>query len=146
MTSKQSKEQRRLERLAHGINRKARAVGAVGTIFAADLARIELDHKTCRYCGVGLEIGQGSFDHIISFDKGGANKFHNIARCCMSCQRSKFTKSEQEFAEYSVLELVCPIDGKRFRPRHGDWRKGLGRYCSRSCSAKARWGRAAVQP
>lgn len=140
----QGPEQRRLIRLAHSMNRKARRVGAIGTVVAEDLARIELATKTCRYCRVGLEVGQGSFDHIIPFDKGGANAYHNIARCCMTCQRSKFTKTEEEHAEYAALVKICPIDGKEFRPRHGDWRKGLGRYCSRSCSAKARWGRAAA--
>lgn len=141
----QGKEQRRLIRLAASMNKKARQVGATGTIVAADLARLELRFKTCRYCRVGLEVGQGSFDHIVAFAQGGANEYHNLARCCMTCQRSKFTKSEEEHKEYSALVKTCAC-GKEYRPRYGDWRKGLGRYCSRSCSAKARWGRTAASP
>lgn len=142
----QGNEQRRLIRLAASMNAKARRVGAAGTIYAEDLARLQLAFKTCRYCRIGLEIGQGSFDHIIPFDAGGVNRYHNLARACFDCQRSKFTKSEAEHAEYAALVKVCPIDGKEFRPRHGDWRKGLGRYCSRACSAKARWRRTPGEP
>jgi hypothetical protein len=135
----QTKEQRRLIRLAASMNKKARRLGAPGLLTAEDLARIALKSKTCRYCGVRLEIGQGSFDHIIAFDRGGANAFHNVTRCCFACQRSKFTKTEAEYAKHRSLIVSCSVCGTEFKPRWGEWINGRARVCSRRCAARSRW-------
>jgi hypothetical protein len=145
----QTKEQRRLIRLAASMNKKARRLGAPGLLTAEDLARITLKQSTCKYCRVRLEVGQGSFDHIIAFDRGGANAFHNVTRCCFACQRSKFTKSEAEYAKHRTLTVTCPVDGTVFKPRWAEWINGRARVCSRRCAAKSRWlgaGRAAIPP
>lgn len=138
----QGKEQRRLIRLAGAINTKARRIGARGTISAEDLGRIQLAQRACEYCGVELEIGQGTFDHRIAYERGGHNVPSNITRCCVSCNRRKFTKSAAEYAEFQVLEVECEVDGVRFKPRWGEWQRGKARTCSHRCAARLRWTRA----
>lgn len=135
----QGKEQRRLIRLAGAINTKARRIGARGQISAADLARIQLAQRKCEYCGVELEVGQGTFDHRIAYERGGHNEPSNITRCCVKCNRSKFTKSAAEYAEFQTLESECAVCGNRFKPRWGEWQRGKARTCSHRCAARLRW-------
>lgn len=131
--------QRRLIRLAHSINKKAERLGARGRVTAESLALIALSYPQCPYCGVDIDPMHGSFDHKVPFDKGGSNERSNILFCCMTCQRSKYTKSVDEHAEFLNFTVVCPVDGTVFKPRYADWKRGLGRYCSRSCAAASRW-------
>jgi 5-methylcytosine-specific restriction endonuclease McrA len=135
----QSREQRRLIRLAHAINKKAERVGATGRITAEQLAAIILIHPACHYCDIGLERGHGTFDHVVPFDRGGANLPGNIVRCCLSCNREKYTKSPAELARFREHEFRCGNCNKSFRPRYADWINGNGRFCSRACSASSRW-------
>lgn len=132
----QTAEQRRLLRLADAYNRKAQRIGAVGTVAAYDLYRLP---RTCPYCGIGLEDGQGTFDHTIPFNRGGSNTIDNITRCCITCNREKFDKTVPELFEYRRLWLKCPIDGTIYKPRWGEWKNGRARVCSLSCAAKSRW-------
>jgi len=131
--------QRRLIRLSSAINRKAERLGAPGRVSAELLYLIALDHPTCPYCGIGVDPGHGSYDHIVSFDKGGTNYRDNITFGCVSCNRAKYTKTPEEHMKYQELEKVCPIDGTIFRPRYADIQRGYGEYCSRRCSAQSRW-------
>jgi HNH endonuclease len=135
----QGAERRRLVRLASAINTKARRLGARGRISPEDLARIQLQQDQCEYCGVKLEIGQGSFDHRIAYDRGGQNILSNVTRCCFTCQREKFTKSVSEYDEYKTLTSKCVVCGKEFKPRWGEWKRGRARTCSHQCAAKLRW-------
>lgn len=135
----QGKEQRRLVRLANAINTKAKKVGARGSITAADLARIQLNQRSCEYCGVDLEIGQGTFDHRIAYERGGHNVPSNITRCCITCNRSKFTKTVEEYEQFKQLEVECVVDGVKFKPRWGEWQRGKARTCSHRCAARLRW-------
>lgn len=132
-------EIRRLQRLAGGYNRKARQHGLRDRITADDLLLIERMVGHCVYCGMTLEIGHGSFDHAIPFDKGGRNTFENIVRCCMTCQRSKWTKTPTEHADYQELTVECSVCGTPFKPRWAEWKRGYGRTCSRSCAGSRRW-------
>lgn len=126
---------RRYSRLAVGANTKARRLGRSGRISALDLFAIfEASEGVCTYCGIGIDPGDCSFDHVIAFDKGGENERTNIVACCLTCQRTKFTKDRSEFAAWRDLSVTCPIDGVVFRPRWADYQRGLGRYCSRRCS------------
>lgn len=131
--------QRRLVRLAGSINRKARQLRARGSVTAELLFLIIRDYPTCPYCGVELDPMHGQFDHKVPFDRGGSNTRDNIVFCCASCNRRKFTKSVDEHAEFLDFSVVCPVDGTVFTPRYADWKRGLGRFCSRSCSAASRW-------
>jgi hypothetical protein len=81
----------------------------------------------------------GQFDHKVPFDHGGSNTRENLVFCNVTCNRQKFTKSVSEHEEFLNFTVVCPIDGTVFKPRYSDWSRGLGRYCSRSCSAASRW-------
>lgn len=132
----QTAEQRRLLRVADAYNRKAARVGASGTVTAREL--YELPHQ-CPYCGIGLEDGQGTFDHTIPFAKGGNNDISNITRCCLTCNREKFDKSPEELKFWRELRVTCPIDGTVFQPRWAEWVNGRARYCSLRCAAKSRW-------
>lgn len=131
--------QRRLIRLAGAINKKAARLGAPGRVSAESLYLIAKDYPQCPYCGIEQSPNHGTFDHKIPFDKGGSNQRDNIVFCCLSCNRHKFTKSVDEHQEFLNFTVTCPIDGTVFKPRYADWSRGLGRYCSRSCSASSRW-------
>ena len=131
--------QRRLVRVAGAMNAKARRLGARGSVSAETLALVILDYPKCPYCGVEIDSMHGQFDHMVPFDKGGSNTRENLVFCCLTCNRRKFTKSVSQHEEFLNFTVVCPIDGTVFKPRYSDWSRGLGRYCSRSCSAASRW-------
>ena len=135
----QTRLQRLYVRRAGSINRKAGRLGARGRVSAESLYIIALRYPTCPYCGVEIDPEHGQFDHKIPFDRGGANTPDNIVFCCTTCNRAKFTKSVSEHEEFLNFTVVCPIDNVVFKPRYSDWIRGLGRYCSRSCSAASRW-------
>ena len=136
---KQSAEQRRLIRLAFAINKKARRLGTPGKVSAEDLALIIMSNPNCHYCGIGLEQGHGTFDHVVPFDRKGTNTPDNIVRCCLTCNREKYTKSPEELADFRSKVFRCANCNREFRPRYADWRNGNGRLCSRACSASSRW-------
>lgn len=134
--------QRVLIRRAGAINAKAARLRAPGRVTAEMLLLIALEYPNCPYCGVEIDPAHGTFDHRIPFDKGGTNYRDNIVFCCLSCNRKKFTKSISEHEEFLNFTVTCPVDGVVFKPRYADWKRGLGRYCSRSCSASSRWSTA----
>ncbi len=131
--------QRRLIRLATAMNRKAERLHVPGRVTAETLFLVIADYPICPYCGGAVDPMHGSFDHVVSFDRGGANVRSNIVFGHLSCNREKYTKSPEEYERFKLLTIVCPIDGRVFRPRWADYVRGLGRYCSRSCSAASRW-------
>lgn len=135
----QSREERRLRRLALSANDKARRLGARGTITAEDLAQLELNEKNCRYCGIELKIGQGSFDHMLAYARGGTNTPQNLARCCLTCQREKFTMTEDEWMAFRLLTVTCKVCKKEWHPRHSEWKIGKAQTCSHACAARWRW-------
>ncbi len=132
----QHPEERRLNRLAASYNKKAARYGVIGVISAVDLARKPLK---CEYCGIGLEVGQGTFDHVKPFGKGGTNESTNIVRSCLTCNRKKFTKTPQQFAEHQNLVVSCVVCGKQYQPRWGEYINGRARVCSRVCAGRKRW-------
>lgn len=132
----QTPEQRRLTRLALSYNKKAARLGRPGIVTPIELFR---KPNECFYCHIGLEVGQGTFDHIIPFDRGGTNENDNIARCCLTCNREKFNKTPSEFAAHRALSVSCVVCGKAYKPRWGEYINGKARTCSLSCAAKKRW-------
>jgi hypothetical protein len=135
----QGRVERRLSKLAAAINQKWRQTGNVGVkISASDLAFILIrDDYRCFYCDTEVEAMGVSFDHVVPFAAGGANIVSNIVACCISCQRSKYTKSPEQLAEWQTLERRCKTCDKAFKPRWADYVRGYGFYCSRKCSGKA---------
>lgn len=95
----------------------------------------------CFYCGVSLSKMEGSFDHVLAFGEGGSNDPSNIVRCCVTCQRKKFTKTAAEFEEHKAMTRVCALPGCDvvFTPRWAEAKRGMARYCSLSHAAKSRF-------
>lgn len=129
---------RRCQRTAASYNAKARRLGRPGVITGEMLAALP---GQCAYCGVELGIMDGTWDHVIPFDRGGTNVIENIVRCCTSCQRRKFTKTPAEYEEHQQLYVTCALPGceKQYRPRYAEWQNGRARYCSLSHAAASRW-------
>ena len=128
--------ERRLGRIAAGFNAKARRLGRRGVVLWTHLYALP---DTCHYCGISMNKMEGSYDHVRAFNEGGSNDPSNIVRCCTSCNRRKFTKTEAEYAEHQTMRVTCPIDGTVFTPRYAEAKRGMARYCSRRCAAKSRW-------
>jgi len=136
--TRQSPFQRRLSKLAAAHNYKARRLGQSGRTTAPDLARIYLvQDALCVYCSVEMSQEGVSFDHVIPFSHGGQNTTDNLVACCITCQRTKYTKNPQELAEWQRLIRYCIGCGGSFRPRWADYKRGFGFYCSRACSGRA---------
>lgn len=132
----QSALQRRLVRLASAMNQKALLLGATGRVTAEELAQvIEASDGVCAYCGAELPDMEGTFDHVVPYANGGENLTTNIVRACLSCNRTKATKTPEELKAFANLRVTCAC-GKIFRPRWADWKRGYGRACSRSCSGR----------
>lgn len=139
---KQSPEQRRLVRIAHRMNQRGSRYEA-GRITAEGLARVIMRSEKCHYCGIGLERGQGTFDHAEPLDRGGYNDEINIVRSCYTCNRTKFTKTPEEFVEFAEVLVTCALPGCDvvFKPRYAEWTNGRAKYCSRSHAARSRFVR-----
>lgn len=120
------------------MNKRARRVRAIGNVTWIDLVQLG---QTCRYCGIGLEPMHGTYDHVVSLDRGGANTRENLARCCITCQRKKATRSTEEFIQSMNLVVTCALPGcgKEFTPRYSEWKRGMARFCSLSHAARSRW-------
>ena len=125
---------RRLSRIASGFNTKGRRLGRRGTVTWKHLYELG---DYCFYCDIGMDKMDGSYD----FDQGGSNDPSNIVRCCVSCQRRKFTKTPEEYAEHRLMRVTCALDGcdKVFTPRYAEAKRGMAKYCSLSHAAKSRW-------
>ena len=135
----QTREQRRLIRLANAANTRAKSHGSSGTISAEDIARAYLASSRCAYCGVSLEPGHFSVDHQLPFGRGGLNEPANIVVTCFTCNREKHTKTPKEYEQHRTRIVHCMVCGKAYQPRWAEWEAGRARVCSRSCSAKLRW-------
>lgn len=125
---------RRLQRVASSMNARARKYHAPGVIHWANLA---IMGNTCHYCGIEMLLEDGTWDHKIALNEGGTNWVSNIVRCCMTCQRTKFTKSPEAFEAHKELTVTCPIDGTVFQPRWAEYQRGMAKYCSLRCAGVA---------
>lgn len=128
--------------MAAGLNQAWMKYGYRGVkLYAHDLAAIWLRAGgTCHYCGIEVDLMTVSFDHVEPLSKGGYHGVGNLVACCITCQRTKHTKTPEQHLEYQSTERICPVDGKRFRPRFADIQRGYGVYCSRKCSGKSAHG------
>lgn len=128
---------RRLERIAGSFNARARQYHARGVVSASMLTALGDD---CHYCGIGLTLDHGTWDHVVPFDRGGSNEITNIVRCCVTCQRTKFNKTETEFAEHQDMVVTCarPGCGNTWKPRWAERKRGMARFCSHQCAGMAK--------
>ena len=127
---------RRLQRICAGFNRKARTYHVRGVCTPSVLLS---KGNICHYCPTVMSFRDGTWDHVIPFDRGGTNEPENIVRCCMDCQRRKFTKTPQEFAEHQAMVAKCLVCGKEWQPRYAEAKRGMAKVCSLSCAGKLRW-------
>jgi len=129
---------RRLQRIASGFNTKARRHHVPGVVSPEMLASMP---GACHYCQIDLAIQDGTWDHVIPFHRGGSNLVDNIVRCCMTCQRRKFTKTPAEYEEHMNMRSTCALPGcdVTWQPRYAEAKRGMARYCSRSHAALSRW-------
>lgn len=137
--------ERRLGRLAAGFNARARAYRSIGIVSWEQLLLLHArGGGKCAYCGIGLDIMDGTWDHAEPLSEGGRNDITNIVRCCTSCQRRKFTKTPAEFAAHQELTVICSNPGceKTYHPRWAEYKNGRARYCSHRCAGAARWEKA----
>lgn len=51
----------------------------------------------CGYCGCILDFESFTADHLIPRSKGGGNELSNLMACCKTCNRSKSSRSVEEF-------------------------------------------------
>jgi hypothetical protein len=128
---------RRLQRIAAGFNRKARKFHVQGVVSWEMLAALG---DRCTYCGVGLSLEHGTWDHQVAFDKGGTNWITNIVRCCTGCQRRKFTKTPEEYAAHKDLMVKCarPDCDVMFKPRFAERQRGMAKFHSYACAGMAK--------
>jgi 5-methylcytosine-specific restriction endonuclease McrA len=129
---------RRLQRIAASFNAKARKYHVRGVITWGMLIQ---KPWVCTYCPTELTPDQGTWDHVVPFDKGGTNEIDNIVRCCTSCQRRKFTKSPAEYDAHRELMVTCALPGCNvtYKPRWAEYKRGMARYCSHQHAGAARW-------
>ena len=131
---------RRLGRIASGFNSRARKHHSLGVVSWETLILVDRRYGgLCVYCGTELPLSGGTWDHQIALSEGGRNDVRNIVRCCVDCQRRKFTKTPEQYAQHQELTVTCPIDGVVFHPRWAEWLNGRARYCSHRCAGAARW-------
>jgi hypothetical protein len=125
--------------VAAAINQAWQKSGNDGVkISADDLASVWLrDGGVCQYCGIEVDLMHVSFDHEIPLRRGGYNGVGNLKTACITCQRSKYTKSTAEYAEWQALWRYCRTCRNGFKPRWADYMRGFGFYCSRKCSGSA---------
>jgi 5-methylcytosine-specific restriction endonuclease McrA len=130
-------QKRRLQRIASTFNARARKLRAPGVVSWQMLLSLGSE---CAYDGTLMSINDGSYDHVIPFENGGTNHITNIVRCCMTCQRTKYTKTPIEFAQHRALEVTCarPGCGNTYQPRWAEYTNGRARYCSHACAGWAR--------
>lgn len=130
-------QKRRLQRIASTFNARARKHRVPGVVSWQMLLSLG---NTCYYDGTQLTVNDGSYDHVLAFDSGGTNVITNIVRCCMTCQRTKFTKTPDQFAQHRALTVTCarPGCGVTYQPRWAEWINGRARYHSHACAGWAR--------
>src|SRR6478609_27173 len=47
------------------------------------------DRNTCQYCGIVLNSGELTLDHVQPRSRGGLSTWENLVACCHSCNRRK---------------------------------------------------------
>ena len=87
------RDEKRAAIVARHFNGRASAVGAPGTVTAADIMLVWASGR-CHYCG-SERIGT---DHVIPLSRGGRNDWRNLVRCCPSCNSRKGGRTPEEWA------------------------------------------------
>lgn len=87
-----------LQKRAEYSNAKAKKVGAAGTLTTKEVAAmVEARGWICEYCGKQLDHKTLTLDHMQPFSRGGLNFIENVTASCLSCNKSKASKTFEEF-------------------------------------------------
>ncbi len=60
------------------------------------IRRLVLSIGRCQYCGATEKL---TVDHIVPFSKGGLHRLSNFQCLCATCNRAKWTKSEEDYLQ-----------------------------------------------
>lgn len=81
----------------HDHARKARVAGQPGERTVEDIRQMYEDQgAACAYCEVDISEGY-EIDHMLPISRGGRDHWDNLALACIRCNRSKYTKTAEEF-------------------------------------------------
>jgi 5-methylcytosine-specific restriction endonuclease McrA len=73
------------------------AAQADGSLTVSVVRRL-LDMTThCYYCASPLARNERHIDHVVPRSRGGAHSIENVVVCCRSCNRSKHTRTPEEW-------------------------------------------------
>lgn len=86
------------------ISKNQRRAASAGTHFTLRqwLTLLDAHHGRCGYCGSTERI---EADHRIPLCRGGTNSIDNILPACISCNRRKHSKTEEEFRALLAKEM-----------------------------------------
>lgn len=79
---------------ATNANHRARALGALGTIYAADVRELWARQTSCVECGEGRGL-----DHIVPLSQGGINAPDNLQNLCPRCNARKSQRDRGQGGE-----------------------------------------------
>src|SRR5689334_24369230 len=67
------------------------------------------DRNTCQYCGIVLNSGELTLDHVQPRSRGGLSTWENLVACCHSCNRRKGNHLLSELTEMKLLREPRPF-------------------------------------
>ncbi len=67
------------------------------------------DRNTCQYCGVVLNSGELTLDHVQPRSRGGLSTWENLVACCHNCNRRKGNHLLNELTEMKLLREPRPF-------------------------------------
>lgn len=68
------------------------------------------DSYTCQYCGIRLNKGQFTIDHVLPRSRGGESRWENVVTSCGPCNRRKGNRTPDE--------AQMPLQRQPRRPRY----------------------------
>ena len=87
--------------LRRSSNRQLREASTVGEM-PKDLPSLRAFlGDACRYCSAPLN-GMGEIDHLTPIARGGTNKENNLTLACSSCNKSKTSKTFDEYLNWRL--------------------------------------------
>src|ERR1700723_1899339 len=67
------------------------------------------DRNTCQYCGIVLNSGELTLDHVIPRSRGGNSTWENLVACCHSCNRRKGNHLLSELSDIKLMREPRPF-------------------------------------
>jgi uncharacterized protein (TIGR02646 family) len=67
------------------------------------------DRNTCQYCGIVLNSGELTLDHVQPRSRGGASTWENLVACCHSCNRRKGNHLLHELTDMKLQREPRPF-------------------------------------